>query len=382
MIVLKEWQEDAYYSWKTAGQKGIIEAATGSGKTFIGLKIIENSIWETVLVVVPTIQLMNQWTAEIQKHTGIIAGNVGGGLNTASKVTVAVINSVRNFTDFFSTIILDECHHYLSDENIKILKQKKYTNIVGLSATEKRDDGKDYFDILGITVVYKYTQKDAIGNGDLAKYSIKNIAVDLTQDEFDKYTNYDTIIKELMPEYNYSLKEIFSGNWNPAKGKIRKAINQRKQIVSNAEAKYKKITEIIKEYQNKKIIVFTEYITTADKIKKLLAYEFIESKVYHSKISTENKKIVITDFSSSKCNVLIAVKALDEGYDVPDCDVGIIFAGNKTARQIIQRTGRILRPKSYEVTLYQIYVADTIDEKWLRERNRSLKGYNNIEYRY
>lgn len=382
MIKLKTWQDDAYFSWRAAGRKGIIEAATGSGKTFIGLKVIENSIWETVLVVVPTIQLMNQWTAEIKKHTGIIAGNVGGGMNTTSKITVAVINSVRNFIEFYSTIILDECHHYLSDENVKILKQKKYTNILGLSATIKRDDGKDYLDMLGVPVVYKYTQKDAITNGDLSNYSIVNIAVDLTGNESDKYAKYDSIIKELMPEYNYNISEIFSGEWNPIKGKIRKAINQRKQIVSDSREKYKSLINIIKNHINNKVIVFTEYITTSNKIQKMLLKENIKSEVYHSKISQSEKNMVISNFNAGLNKILLSVKALDEGYDVPDCDIGIIFAGNQTARQIIQRTGRILRPTSSKVILYQIYVINTVDERWLKERNKNLNGYDSIEYRY
>ena len=44
----------------------------------------------------------------------------------------------------------------------------------------------------------------------------------------------------------------------------------------------------------------------------------------------------------------------DEGVDVPDANVAIVVSGNSTAREHIQRLGRVIRPKQTEAVLYEL----------------------------
>jgi superfamily II DNA or RNA helicase len=51
----------------------------------------------------------------------------------------------------------------------------------------------------------------------------------------------------------------------------------------------------------------------------------------------------LTSFKNGEANVIVTVKAFDEGVDVPDADVGIIYQSTKGTRQAIQRLGRVVR---------------------------------------
>ncbi|WP_342764759.1 helicase-related protein, partial [Haloferax sp. Atlit-6N] len=68
-------------------------------------------------------------------------------------------------------------------------------------------------------------------------------------------------------------------------------------------------------------------------------------------------------------NVMFSVKALIEGVDVPDADMGIIRVSSGSVRQRIQTLGRILRtgddPDS-KSELWVLYARDTVDENIFR----------------
>ena len=69
-------------------------------------------------------------------------------------------------------------------------------------------------------------------------------------------------------------------------------------------------------------------------------------------------------------NVMLSVKALIEGVDVPSADVGIIRVSNSSLRQRIQTFGRVLRTgddASKQSQLYVLYARDTVDERLFRE---------------
>jgi superfamily II DNA or RNA helicase len=85
-----------------------------------------------------------------------------------------------------------------------------------------------------------------------------------------------------------------------------------------------------------------------------------------------------------KFNVLLTSRVLDEGWNLPSVDCAIIMAGDSTAKQTIQRMGRVLRKKNKEIMLYQIYVIGTIEEDYANERVKLFKllcsNYKELEY--
>ena len=123
---------------------------------------------------------------------------------------------------------------------------------------------------------------------------------------------------------------------------------------------------------NDKIIVFCEYIKTANNLKMKLKSLDINCVVYHSKLKKDIKNKYLKQYSLGDCNIMIAVKALDEGINVPKTNIGIVIGGSSVKRQIMQRLGRILRKKESIAILYQLYIKNTKDEEYLNKRNACI----------
>lgn len=121
-IHLLEHQEKAL---KVTSKKdfGIIVSPPGSGKTIIGLKIIEQKR-QPALIIVHRKQIAEQWIERIETFFGIPKRDIGkigqGKIKVGEKVTVALIQTLakklntgssKELISAFGTIIMDECHH-------------------------------------------------------------------------------------------------------------------------------------------------------------------------------------------------------------------------------------------------------------------------------
>lgn len=148
---------------------GILEAGTGTGKTFMGLYVLSKLKVKTIIVV-NKIPLMNQWKSEIEKFLpGIKVGILQGQKNVNivdCDIVVAMLQSMARidypddlFVDF-GCVIVDEIHNLASKVFSQILFKLccKYT--IGLSATPKRADGCEYVFKWHIgNIVYKSNEK-------------------------------------------------------------------------------------------------------------------------------------------------------------------------------------------------------------------------------
>lgn len=136
-IPLRRWQQDAVARWVRSGGSGIIEAATGSGKTRVALAAIAvtESVWEAdlrVAVVVPTRALMYQWRQRFREFGLWTVDLLGDGHHATgtAPTTIAVINSAREHLpallkrwrreDKVSMLVVDECHRAGSPSNADI----------------------------------------------------------------------------------------------------------------------------------------------------------------------------------------------------------------------------------------------------------------------
>ena len=370
MINLLEWQSEALNSFIQHNYNGIVEAGTGTGKTILGISCILLDIQkEKIWIVVHTEQLMFQWKSEIEKYIkNEEIGLIGGGIKNEKRITVAIINSVRNYFKIMNGfLIVDEVHHLPSDKNIKLIIKNNFNKFLGLTATLIRSDEKHIvlMDTLGTSVIYSYSQKNAIKDGLLSKFIIINKSIELTLDERIKYNNLDIIIKNLINEFGglYNLIRLSKKNMRAANGM--RAIQKRKEIVINAKNKLNKTIKILSEVNYKKAIIFCEQILIARDIQLLID----DSGKYWSGLTSNEKKITLQNFKDSKIKVLVTAKALDEGLNVPECDLGIIIGGTSTNRQNIQRMGRILRVQEGKIAkIYNVYCKNTVEEVWLRKR--------------
>ena len=97
---------------------------------------------------------------------------------------------------------------------------------------------------------------------------------------------------------------------------------------------------------------------------------------YHSALGKKEKDKAIKDFKENEVRILCSTKALNQGFDVPDAQLGIICGLDSKALAMIQRVGRLLRlspDKTGEVVI--LYVKDSQEEKWLKSSIESFIKY-------
>ena len=144
-----------------------------------------------------------------------------------------------------------------------------------------------------------------------------------------RHFNYDmaSIINTMRLSNDIDMKTIATG--------IFRAIQARKTIVANSQSKLDTTIKLIKDNNNKKILVFCEYIKTADYIIRELKKDKIKAGKFHSKMKTKEKQDLFNKFKNNDITIMIAVKGLDEGTNIPDCDMAVIVSGSSVERQIV-----------------------------------------------
>jgi len=362
---LRKWQKEAFDAWQDNDSKGIIEAATGSGKSFLFLEVIKKSN-KKILIVVPTQHLMYQHAELIKQYCNEEVGLVGDGHNELKRVTVAVINSVRESLWNIDILIGDECHRYFSDIN-RLLFNNNFRDVMLLTATLERQDKKHLKFLEKYPLVYKIGQGECIKNDWLCNYKIRNITIDLNEEEKKDYEEADDYVKLHWYKFK-SMGNILRSLYHPVARKLNSAIAKRKNIVCNSVNKIKYTVNLLEVTPDVKTIVFCEFKKTANIIYKVMKTR-MKIGLYHSGMKLDKRKIMLEKFKNDEIKIIVAVKALDEGLDVENCERAILLGGTSVKRQFIQRIGRILRASEDKTAeVIQLYIPDSKDEDWLRSR--------------
>src|ERR687883_509639 len=203
-ISLRDYQQKALDNWIKAGKRGSIVLPIGAGKTVIGVKAIE-VINSASLVVVPTIDLMDQWTSVLSKYfNNVKIGNLGGGLDDIEAITVCTYDSAYirapNIGNKFALIVFDEVHHLAAPGYRSIAEQFASPFRLGLTATIEREDNlhKEFPKLVG-GIVFEAYSRDLAKNKHLASYEIERRQVDMTLEEIEEYEkNFGTYQLYLM----------------------------------------------------------------------------------------------------------------------------------------------------------------------------------------
>ncbi|MEA2005826.1 MAG: helicase-related protein, partial [Acidobacteriota bacterium] len=106
--------------------------------------------------------------------------------------------------------------------------------------------------------------------------------------------------------------------------------------------------------------------------------------IYHAHLPLDKRLENISNYRKGNINILVSCRALDEGFDVPESNTGIIVAGTSSVRQWIQRMGRILRrmPGKEFSRIYVVFVdiveKDVFKETELREFEKEALSVESI----
>ena len=212
-LLLKDYQKKAISNWINAGKRGCIVLPTGSGKTIIGIKIIEH-INQPTLILVPTIELMNQWSKTLSKYfPSISVGNLGDGKYDLQCITVSTYDSAyiksHLFGNKFSLVIFDELHHLGAPGYRTIAEQLSCTFRLGLTATFEREDNyHTKFSKLVGGIVYQSSIKELTKEKHLASFVIERRFVKLLSSEIKEYHKYNSLYRSLIKELGINLGGI------------------------------------------------------------------------------------------------------------------------------------------------------------------------------
>lgn len=419
-----EHQRKAVNKWIENNYRGILEMATGTGKTITALACI-NSInlkldkrcW---VIAAPSSHLIEQWKENIDEvrkrgkkdffdtYKGLyINKNVviaGGSINNAWRrdlankildlknglikdLYICVTHVTSSSTDFISAIsdinfpigiIIDEVHGIGSEHHQEALIDK-YKYRLGLSATPVRwmdEEGTDLISKYFSGVVFQFTIGDALktinpatGKPYLAPYIYRPRFIYLTDDETAQYNQLSRQISRLAAIKNKNFD---------AETRLQRLREKRADIIKSAINKLPELKNILGDIKRefgeiKKTLVYCnsdgvqlgeaqEVLTNLNIISQQFTGEEDPRKRKDLGGISERQKI-INDFISDRYQVLVAMKCLDEGVDIPDARIGIILASTQNPREYIQRRGRILRiaPGKKRAYIYDLMVLPSME---------------------
>lgn len=370
---LREYQKEAVESL-IRNKKGIVLMPTGTGKSLVAIECMRR-LRKRTIIIVPTEAYLKQW--QRKEFLGGKGLNIGEfyGRNHDYKykdVVISIYNSVANnlwILENFDFIVFDEAHHLGAEKFSKILgviNKKEY--VLGLTSVIERPDGMHNLILQFLPVIYEMRLSYARERGWISELKINKYGVDLTVGERFEYDSYTETIKKFYRIFGFmEISDMLKINHPLARAAL-SAIVKRKMLLSSAVNKRKAIAELLERFKNDIIILFSESIDSIKMVKKLLeSIGYVCGKdfgIYHSKMKVKERNDMLERFRRKEFKILLSVRCLEEGIDVPDASIGIIIGSGRTKRQSIQRLGRIMRKSEKKFKeMWVVYCKYTIEEQ-------------------
>ena len=345
MMQLRPYQEQAFEGvfteWDKGNRKTLVVMPTGTGKTIVFAKIVEECVRRgyKVLIMAHRGELLDQAADKILKATGLRCSVEKAERSCIGEWYRVVVGSVqtlmherrlRQFSpDFFDVIIIDEAHHSISPSYQTVLQHFDHAQVLGVTATPDRADMKNlgsYFESLA----FEYTMPEAIKSGYLVP--IKALTVPLKID--------------------ISMVGISAGDFKA------------REIGTALDPYLYQIADEMEKYcMDRKTIVFLPLIATSQKFMAILnEHGFVAAEVNGN---SEDRTQILHDFEEGRYNVLCNSMLLTEGYDCPAVDCIIVLRPTKSRPLYAQMVGRGTRlsPETGKEHLL------LIDFLWMTERH-------------
>ena len=395
---LMDHQIAVLQSWRSNGRVGIIDHVTGAGKTITAIAAIKEWIQDgkPALVIVPSTLLQRQWISEIRNELAIEAMPVGGDLGPKSKWSMSLSDATRNMKEFGPRIAVavigsavsedflkrlmtgnhlmivgDEVHTLGQTQCMALLtKVKECGAFLGLSATYERfgdvEGTARIESVFGYPLKPSFSIKEAIKSGRLVNYDYNIENCYLTELETENYANLSKEIEKLMAREKGTSFKSFSKF-------LQILIFKRAKIIKQAEGKNliaRKVLE--KNYQTRdRWLVYCDDVNQINRIEDSLKGLNLPLLKYYDAMSGD--KMETLNYFGEKGGVLLAIKCLDEGIDIPSATHALILASSQNPREYIQRRGRVLRsnPESGKRHAY-IFDPVTLTDREVPVQNSEL----------
>lgn len=395
-IHLWDHQRQAIANWLNNSGRGIFEMATGTGKTFTALgslrEIMKKEKRLVTVIACPYDHLVKQWRDSIaQFHIpteNVVADSSNSGwkdqladhlydirnnvtdwlvvLTTHVTFSEKEFQHIMRLTNEKKFLIVDEVHGVGAPQRKKGLV-KDYSYRLGLSATPKR-----WFDLEGTNELFEYfgdtvfefslgkairTINPSTGQTYLTVYEYKPYFVTLTDEELERYEREtQRIAKTYYRKKKEEMEELYT-----------RLCVKRQKIVKNAINKYKAFEKILEDMgQVNHCLVYCspQQMSRIQNIlnkKNIIQHEFTMNEGTTPKQKYKGlseREFLLQKFADGTYHILVSMKCLDEGVDVPQARTAIILSSSGNPRQYIQRRGRVLRhfPGKEKAVIYDVIV--------------------------
>ena len=376
-----ERQDACVQSWVDNKCKGTITAATGFGKTRLGLLAIQRFLKKNpdkqVIVVVPSDPIKDQWNKELIEW-GLFS-------NTQTK-TMFDVSKHEYQCDL---LVVDEAHKSVAETLVQMFTNIKYKIILCLTATLERLDGRDAIIREHAPVVDGVTIEECIKNKWLSEYREYEVLIypnDLgeykkaNQEFYEHFAffNYDfnlamkcntdwkvraAMAKRLTPE-GEDTKETNRRIMMHAAG-FSRTLQARKKYIYHHPKKIELTNYILEHRQDKKCVTFSATIDMAEQIKY--------GSVYSGKVSKKKGRITLEEFIEQDGGVLNTIMKLNEGFNCPDVSVSVVLGLNSSQTVSKQRLGRVIRHKEgKEAEVFNLILAGTVEEQWFAKSHSGM----------
>ena len=343
---------------------GTIVLPCGSGKTIVGMQIME-LLKTSTLIITTNISAVHQWIDELLDKTNLTRDDIAeytGENKDIKPVTVATYQVLTwrpdkegpfpHFSLFhqwpWGLIIYDEVH-MLPAPVFRVVAELQAVRRVGLTATLVREDGCEgyVFSLVG-PKRYDVPWKELERDNWIASAECVEVRIDL-------------------PDY-CEIEYAVAG------------AREKHKIASQNPEKLKIVSEIINKYGEDKILVIGQYLDQLDQIAKQL-----QAPIITGKTPTAERDRIYGEFRKGNIRVLVVSKVANFAIDLPDASLAIQVSGTFGSRQEeAQRLGRILRPKERTSHFFTLITRNTVEEEFSSNRQKFLaeQGYSYRIVRY
>lgn len=359
-------QSAAIQAWIEQGRRGVFEHATGSGKTFTALEAARQHIESGMpaLLLLPSELLLKQWASEVKLEFPDAAVMLAGAGNDRWKepgklrrfsspqptdVGRVVLSTMQTAaTPAFRQslwhgehllFIADEVHQIGSTFNSQSMFIASGPRL-GLSATPQRYGDEEgtarIFEYFGAVVPPPITLSDAVASGRLVEYIYHPHPIRLNAEEADAW-------KSITKSLRFELGSDREGGKSKLTERAKMLLIKRSRIAKKAAAKSPLAAAILKKNyeEGQSWLIYCEDSDHLAKTMEEIRAIGLTSIEYFSNM--EGDRVATLDWFRRFGGILVSIKCLDEGVDIPSVSHAIILASSQNPRQFIQRRGRVLR---------------------------------------
>lgn len=305
------------------GDKAIVVAATGIGKTY--LSAFDSKNFEKILFVAHREEILTQAESSFKRVRGDIkTGFFGNGKRDVDcEVLFATVQTLGQSQylneeffskDYFDYVVIDEFHHAAAGNYQNIINYFNPKFLLGITATPERLDNKDVFVLCDHNVVYEVRLRDAINKGWLVPFRYYGIYDD---------TQYENV-------------EYKNGKYNERQLEEALMVEKRGNL----------ILKHYNKYRSNRALGFCSSKKHAEYMAKYFSENGIKAcSVYSGELGEYclDRKEAIEKLQSGEVRVIFSVDMFNEGLDVPSIDLVMFLRPTESPTIFLQQLGRGLR---------------------------------------